>query len=51
MYDLPSHDNVEEVVVNKDVVAKKQTPLLIYTDGNGSPQSKKKSNATSKKAG
>ncbi len=32
MYELPGTENVEEVVVNKDVVKKKQPPLMIFTD-------------------
>ncbi len=32
MYDLPSYDGVEEVVINAEVVEGKAKPLLIYTD-------------------
>ena len=32
MFQLPSLQNVEEVVVNKDVVEKNYDPLIIYSD-------------------
>ena len=31
MFDLPSIENVEEVVVNKEVILGKSKPLLIYS--------------------
>jgi len=30
MFDLPSHDNVEEVVISEDVVLNNESPLLVY---------------------
>ncbi|PPR14844.1 MAG: hypothetical protein CFH43_01044, partial [Proteobacteria bacterium] len=33
MFELPSEENVEEVVVNAEVVEGKAVPLKIYTDG------------------
>jgi ATP-dependent Clp protease ATP-binding subunit ClpX len=33
MFDLPSRNGVEEVVVNKEVITNKAEPLLIYSDG------------------
>ena len=30
MFDLPSHENVEEVVISEDVVLSKESPLLVY---------------------
>ncbi len=35
MYDLPTYDGVEEVVINAEVVEGKAKPLLIYTDKAG----------------
>ena len=32
MFDLPSYDNVEKVVINREVVEGGATPLLIYSD-------------------
>ena len=32
MFDLPSMENVEEVLVNKDAVEKNKEPLLIYSE-------------------
>ncbi len=32
MFDLPSYDNVEKVVINREVVEGGATPLLIYAD-------------------
>ncbi|MDA0230616.1 MAG: ATP-dependent Clp protease ATP-binding subunit ClpX [Proteobacteria bacterium] len=32
MFDLPGYDNVEEVVINREVVEGGATPLLIYAD-------------------
>ena len=32
MFDLPSFDNVEEVVINKEVVEGRAVPLLIYSE-------------------
>ena len=39
MFDLPSIENVEEVVVNKEVILGKSKPLLIYSKNS---QKKKK---------
>ena len=33
MFELPSEENVEEVVVNAEVVEGKAVPLKIYTEG------------------
>ncbi len=30
MFDLPSHENVEEVVISEDVVLNNESPLLVY---------------------
>ncbi|RME95669.1 MAG: ATP-dependent Clp protease ATP-binding subunit ClpX, partial [Alphaproteobacteria bacterium] len=35
MYDLPSLDGVEEVVINREVVEGKARPLYIYSDRRG----------------
>ena len=32
MFDLPSIDSVDEVVINSEVVRNKRKPLLIYSD-------------------
>ena len=32
MYDLPSYEGVEEVVINGEVVTGEAKPLLIYSD-------------------
>jgi ATP-dependent Clp protease ATP-binding subunit ClpX len=32
MFELPSMDNVEEVVVNEEAVISDAAPLLIYSD-------------------
>ncbi|MDH3257504.1 MAG: ATP-dependent Clp protease ATP-binding subunit ClpX, partial [Nitrospinota bacterium] len=32
MYDLPSSEDVEEVVINEEVINKKEQPLLVYTN-------------------
>ena len=32
MFDLPSYDSVEEVVINREVVEGRAQPLLIYSD-------------------
>ena len=32
MYDLPSSVDVEEVVINEDVISKKEQPLLVYAN-------------------
>ena len=32
MFDLPSFDSVEEVVINREVVEGRAQPLLIYSD-------------------
>ena len=33
MFDLPSMENAEEIVVNKDVIQRQGKPLVIYGDG------------------
>ena len=30
MFDLPSHENVEEVVISEEVVLNNESPLLVY---------------------
>ena len=30
MYDLPSSEDVEEVVINEEVIKKREQPLLVY---------------------
>ena len=30
MFDLPTYDGVDEVVVDKDVVESRKTPVLVY---------------------
>ena len=30
MYDLPSHPEIYECIVNEDVILKQETPLLMY---------------------
>ena len=32
MFDLPDMENVEEVIVNKDVVEKDKSPLIMFSD-------------------
>ena len=36
MYEIPSHPNIKEVLVNEEVVQQQQQPLLIYHPGSGS---------------
>jgi len=31
MYDLPSHNNIEECIINEDVVVKKAKPIIVYS--------------------
>ena len=33
MYEIPSADNIEEVVVNKEVIEKQIDPLVVYKNG------------------
>ncbi len=40
MFDLPSHEGVEEIVVNGEVVKGEAAPLLIYSDKKKKPASK-----------
>lgn len=40
MFDLPSREDVEEVVINKEVVQGKANPLLIYSDKKSSSNKK-----------
>lgn len=58
MYDLPSHENLEEVVINDKVVAGDAKPLLIFTEDAKAKKAKKPEakaknvkKAPSKKAG
>ena len=30
MYDLPSSEDIEEVAINKEVISKREQPLLVY---------------------
>ena len=32
MYEVPSEDNVKEVVVNEDVILRRETPMLLYQE-------------------
>ena len=32
MYDLPSSEDIEEVVINEEVISKKEQPLLVYAN-------------------
>jgi ATP-dependent Clp protease ATP-binding subunit ClpX len=32
MYDLPSSEDVEEVVINEEVISKREQPLLVYAN-------------------
>ena len=32
MYDLPSSEDVEEVVINEEVISKREKPLLVYAN-------------------
>ena len=34
MFDLPNHNNVEEVVINKEVINENKDPLLVYSKTN-----------------
>jgi ATP-dependent Clp protease ATP-binding subunit ClpX len=34
MFDLPNHNNVEEVVINKEVINENKDPLLVYSKNN-----------------
>ena len=34
MFDLPNHNNVEEVVVNKEVIKDNKDPLIVYSKSN-----------------
>ena len=34
MFDLPNHNNVEEVVINKEVINENKEPLLVYSKNN-----------------
>ena len=34
MFDLPNHNNVEEVVINKEVINENKDPLLVYSKSN-----------------
>ena len=33
-FDLPNHNNVEEVVINKEVINENKDPLLVYSKSN-----------------
>jgi ATP-dependent Clp protease ATP-binding subunit ClpX len=30
MYDLPSHPEIQECIINEDVISKQAVPLLLY---------------------
>jgi ATP-dependent Clp protease ATP-binding subunit ClpX len=32
MYDLPSSEDIEEVVINEEVISKREQPLLVYAN-------------------
>jgi ATP-dependent Clp protease ATP-binding subunit ClpX len=32
MYDVPSHPEIEEVVVSQEVVENKEQPIVVYTN-------------------
>ena len=49
MYDLPSMEGVEKVVLNRDVVDGKSSPLLVYAEGK-KKSGKKKTSPAKKKA-
>ena len=34
MFDIPNHNNVEEVVINKEVINENKDPLLVYSKSN-----------------
>jgi len=34
MFDLPNHNNVEEVVINKEVINDNKDPLIVYSKSN-----------------
>ena len=42
MFDLPSMENVEEVIVNKEVISGASTPLIIFSKS--SPKESKVAN-------
>ncbi len=44
MFELPGMEGVEEVVINKEVVAGKADPLVIYSESNGKKNKSKKKN-------
>ena len=31
MYDIPSRSGIKEVVINEDVITKREPPLIVYT--------------------
>jgi ATP-dependent Clp protease ATP-binding subunit ClpX len=41
MYDLPSHDNISKVMIDKNVVNSDAKPLLIYKSNNTKKESSK----------
>ena len=32
MYDIPSEDHVKEVIVNEEVILRKEKPLVLYEE-------------------
>ena len=32
MYDIPSHPEVREVVLNEETIANQESPMLVYED-------------------
>ena len=30
MYDIPSRNGIKEVVINEDVISKRESPLIVY---------------------
>ena len=30
MYDIPSRTNIREVIINEEVIAKRQEPVIVY---------------------
>jgi ATP-dependent Clp protease ATP-binding subunit ClpX len=30
MYEIPSQENIREVVINEDVILHKETPIILY---------------------
>jgi ATP-dependent Clp protease ATP-binding subunit ClpX len=32
MYEIPSEDSVKEVIVNEEVILRKESPIVVYED-------------------